>query len=70
MDKVKKYLNEFEWVMRVLDSCNTKSQAIASIRLFDYFVSKWSQSDIEIEEFLISHSDQFNKKFETSWGTI
>lgn len=67
---MKKYFYEFEWVMKVLDSCKTKSQVISSTNLFNSFFIKWSNSDLELEEYLISHSDQFNKKLQTSWENI
>lgn len=70
MSGIKKYLTEFEWVMKVLESCKTRSQAKSTEKLFDSFRTKWLNSEIDIEKYLISHSDQFNERLKTYWGSI
>jgi uncharacterized protein YeaO (DUF488 family) len=40
-------LIEFQWVLSVLESCETRKQVNSSLRLFEQFLKKW---DYEISE--------------------
>ena len=40
-------LIEFQWVLSVLESCETRKQVNSSLRLFEQFIKKW---DYEISE--------------------
>jgi hypothetical protein len=40
-------LIEFQWVLLVLESCETRKQVNSSLRLFEQFLKKW---DYEISE--------------------
>ena len=40
-------LIEFQWVLSVLESCETRKQVNSSTRLFEQFLKKW---DYEISE--------------------
>ena len=40
-------LIEFQWVLSVLESCETRKQVNSSLRLFEQFLKKW---DYEIYE--------------------
>jgi uncharacterized protein YeaO (DUF488 family) len=40
-------LNDFQWVLSVLESCETRKQVNSSLRLFEQFLKKW---DYEISE--------------------
>ena len=41
--EIKKYINEFEWIIKVLDSCKTRSQALVSVELFKIFKKRWDK---------------------------
>jgi hypothetical protein len=50
-------LIEFQWVLSVLESCETRKQVNSSLRLFEQFIKKW---DYEIsEEIKLNYINKF-----------
>jgi len=60
-------LRDFQWVLSVLESCETRKQVNSSIRLFEQFLNKWGyeiSDDIKlnyINKFELSQKDQICK---------
>jgi hypothetical protein len=53
--KIKK---DFDWVLKVLKSCEKMSQVLVSIDLLNVFFKKWSYYISEIE--MMSYNRKFN----------
>jgi len=60
-------LRDFQWVLSVLESCETRKQVNSSVRLFEQFLNKWNyeiSDDIKlnyINKFENSQKDQICK---------
>jgi|688.fasta_scaffold94852_2 hypothetical protein len=55
-------INDFSWVLKVLDSCTTENHVITCENLFELFINKWKDSisyDKKIE--IVSKFDKIKK---------
>ena len=51
--------NDFKWVLRVLNSSKTTTHIENSVKLFDLFISKWSEC-ISDSVYELSYNSKFN----------
>lgn len=51
--------NDFKWVLRVLSSCKTTTHIENSVKLFDLFISKWSEC-ISDSVYELTYNSKFN----------
>lgn len=52
--------NEFDWVIRVLESSKNKTHIENSSKLFEFFIEKWGEFFLE-SVYGISYRSKFNK---------
>lgn len=52
--------NDFNWVMRVLNSSKTNTHIENSVKLFDLFINKWSEY-ISDSVYELTYCSKFNK---------
>lgn len=68
MSHSEKYSDDFEWIMKVLDSCLNISQVFLVVKLFESFKQKWIKKNSEIDKKLKKDYDQFKEEIRLKWG--
>ena len=68
MSHSEKYSDDFEWIMKVLDSCLNISQVFLVVKLFESFKQKWIKKNTEIDRKLIKDYNEFKETIRSRWG--
>lgn len=59
-------LNQYTWLMKVLDSCENTAQIETSERLFELYMKKWKNDISEKNVILLSNNFEKEKKGQLS----